>query len=176
MRKTPIPIFDYVSEQLKYDPETGIVTWRDEPGRRKDWRTSYALKRAGFLNKSHGYRVININYHPELEHQLIWLLMSGWWPAHEIDHEDGVRANNKWSNLRAATKKQQQANRATLGSANKSGIRGVSFDVLRNKWHARIGVDRKTIHLGRFETAELAAAAVRDFGLKIHPEFWRESI
>jgi hypothetical protein len=46
-----------------------------------------------------------------------------------------------------------------LSSRNTSGIKGVSYDKSRNKWEAKIGFKGKTIHLGRYETIDLAKLA-----------------
>lgn len=42
---------------------------------------------------------------------------------------------------------------------NTSGVNGVYFDKKRNKWAASISLKWKTIHIGRFDTIEQAAAA-----------------
>jgi hypothetical protein len=44
-------------------------------------------------------------------------------------------------------------------STNKSGIRGVSWDKSRGKWHAAICVNGKQKNLGNFETKEQARDA-----------------
>ena len=43
--------------------------------------------------------------------------------------------------------------------ANKTGVRGVSWSNREQKYIARIGLQNKTIMLGRFDTLEEAAAA-----------------
>jgi len=88
--------------------------------------------------------------------------MTGEWPATTIDHKDRVRSNNRWSNLRLATKQQQQENRSRARN-NTSGVTGVtrvrygkSF-----RWRAQFerkqpDGSRKTFYLGFFDDFELA--------------------
>jgi len=45
-------------------------------------------------------------------------------------------------------------------SNNTSGVRGVSWDKSRNLWAARVRVDGKKHHVGRYQTLEEAAQAV----------------
>ncbi len=89
----------------------------------------------------------------------------------EIDHiEPGeLRGlDNRRSNLRLADRSQNMAN-VGLRVTNKSGYKGVWWDEGRKKWAAKIRVNYKAIHLGRYLVREDAAraydiAAVRYFG------------
>ncbi len=72
---------------------------------------------------------------------------------HCVDHIDGNRLNNKLSNLRYATISENSQN-AKLSLRNKSGIKGVIFNKVVNKWHARIMIDGISIHLGLFVNEE----------------------
>jgi hypothetical protein len=75
-----------------------------------------------------------------------------------IDHWDGNRLNNRKSNLRVCTVKENNMNLG-LTRRNKSGYRGVSFSKDAGKWRATISLDKRQLHLGYFERADLAAAA-----------------
>jgi hypothetical protein len=75
-----------------------------------------------------------------------------------IDHRDGNRLNNRKANLRACTTRENNQNLG-LTRRNRSGYRGVSFSRTAGKWRARIGLNRKQLHLGYFESPNLAAAA-----------------
>jgi hypothetical protein len=88
-------------------------------------------------------------------------------PGQEVDHGDGDGLHNRRHNLTVCTKAQNQQHR--LRTSNKTGFKGVSFVPSRRKFAAVIRVDGKRRALGRFATAELAAAAydaaaVRYFG------------
>lgn len=59
----------------------------------------------------------------------------------------------------------------TIHKNNSSGFKGVSFDVSREKWTAKIMVDRKTINLGRFNSPEDAHEAYCSAARKYFGEF-----
>lgn len=79
-------------------------------------------------------------------------------PPLTVDHANGNRLDNRASNLRAATRAQQQWNRGKQRN-NRSGFKGVSFHTLRRRWRATIRVDGRHVHLGLFDDPELAARA-----------------
>jgi hypothetical protein len=83
-----------------------------------------------------------------------------------VDHIDNDKLNNTRSNLRLCTQSQNQANRR-LHKNNSSGFKGVTRR--GNRWHARIWVQEKQIHLGYHDKAYQASmlydhAARRFFG------------
>lgn len=142
-------------ELFEYDPLTGVVSMAS---RRR--ANSEKGKRAGHVNV-HGYREVKIQVSGKkysfIEHRLIWFLMNGEWPPHQIDHVNGVRDDNRWSNLRLATKAQNQANTRRYRN-NTSGFRGVSKSP-NGRWRASIKVNGKSRAIGVFDTKEAAAAA-----------------
>lgn len=87
-----------------------------------------------------------------------------------VDHVDQHGLNNQRSNLRFCTPQQNEGN-SRMKRANKSGVKGVSWDASRSKWAACISVNYKTIHLGRFINKEDAAAAYRVAAEKHFGEF-----
>lgn len=70
-----------------------------------------------------------------------------------IQHHLG-RLDNRRSNLRLATRSQNQANKGRPVN-NSSFYKGVSFN--RGKWEARIRFGGQRLNLGRFEAALVAA-------------------
>jgi hypothetical protein len=82
--------------------------------------------------------------------------MTGKWPDEHIDHADANRINNRFSNLRAATRAQNMANSKAKNNT-RSGFKGVCAS--RRKWVASIGVDGKKVHLGHFGSPEEAHKA-----------------
>ena len=75
-----------------------------------------------------------------LAHIVCWALMTGAWPEHEIDHINGVRDDNRQTNLRQATRAQNMHNGPRLRT-NTSGFAGVAWDKNGGKWIARRGGD-----------------------------------
>lgn len=75
-----------------------------------------------------------------------------------IDHKHGKesRNDNRKSNLRIATKSQNNINKG-LRSNNTSGATGVGYS--NNKWYARITINKKRIPLGVFNSFDEALNA-----------------
>lgn len=140
-----------VREFLSYDPETGVFRWRVARGGMRAGDVAGSTIGAGYV-------YISIDDHPYLAHQLAWLLMTGEWPQTTVDHRDRDKTNNRWSNLRPATKGQQLMNR-TAPKNNTSGVRGVTWDAARQRWKAFISVNHRQIDLGRHRDKEAAIAA-----------------
>lgn len=78
--------------------------------------------------------------------------------GHVVDHINRNPLDNRRSNLRHLTHRENVLN-SGMWTTNSSGFRGVSWDKGRNKWQAKIKVNQKQLHLGRFNTAEEAAQA-----------------
>ena len=75
----------------------------------------------------------------------------------QIDHQCHNTLCVRPEHLRPVTQKQNQENRR--GASSPSGIRGV--DLFRNgKWRGRVHHNKKLYHVGYFDTAEQANAAV----------------
>lgn len=156
-------------ELLSYDPETGIFRWIVS-------RSSRALAEdvAGSLSKE-GYIRITIDSHRFMAHSLAWLYMTGEYIARGIDHQDTIRSNNKWDNLRKATRSQNNMN-SNVRSDNITGIKGCRFKASRaspKKYYATITLEGKQKYLGYFLTAQEAADAYRDAAIKHFGEFAR---
>lgn len=86
--------------------------------------------------------------------------MTGKWPTHEIDHKDNDRANNKWLNLREATRNQNQAN-ITLTKRNSTGVKGVYWHSKNQCYVASIKPNGRNIYLGSFRELDAAAKAYK---------------
>ena len=67
----------------------------------------------------------------------------------EVDHINGNSLDNRKSNLRICTHKENVRNQK-LSAANTSGYRGVSWNKASKKWEAYIKVNQKRIYLGKF--------------------------
>ena len=151
-------------ELFTYDPQTGIL--RRKIGLRK---TSHADGSVGHIG-SHGYLMVTADAYPYCVHRIIVLIMTGKWP-NWTDHADMNKLNNKWSNLRNATPRQNSGNQ--LGrKTSKSGRKGVEPHHT-GKWCARIRQKGRQRHLGLFENIEDAAAAYAKAAKEVFGEFAR---
>lgn len=149
---------------LHYDPVTGIFRWAMD--RSQTFRKGMV---AGGVNPF-GYRLIKIDGRSYMEHRLAWLWMTGSWPEHQIDHSNMVKSDNRWANLREATKSQNLAN--TRPRSNKTGLRGVTVDRY-GKWISQIQFNKKKICIGLFDTPEEAHAAYVKKQKELFGEFAR---
>ncbi len=88
----------------------------------------------------------------------------------ETDHINQNKLDNRRSNLRLATRAQNQRNKPKRRD-NTSGFQGVYFDKSRNKFVAEIHLYGKKKHLGRFDDIQNAAKAYRSASIELHQEF-----
>ena len=160
---------------VAYDPETGIVTWKQDRTTGKGGSRTMRLagKEAGHL-RDNGYRVVSINYCAIYTHRLAWFLVHGQWPRHELDHIDTDRSNNRITNLRPANGTQNRANTGRR-SHNRTGFKGVTTMKGVSGYTAQISVGGVTRYLGRYRTAEQAHKAYCKAAQKAFGEFARAS-
>jgi hypothetical protein len=150
-----------LKEVLSYDPLTGGFHWRTAPSNRV-----HVGNAAGCPNNN-GYLRIRIDGRLYLCHRLAWLYMTGVWPEHQVDHKHGVRDDNRWSELQAATPVQNQQNVRGPKANNKSGLLGVAPH--GSGWRAQIMTAGKRRLLGTFRTPQAAHQAYLVAKRDLHP-------
>lgn len=151
---------------VHYNPETGIFTRLSRPrGKGK------VGDKAGWVN-SQGYLMLSVLGCYYLGSRLAWFYVTGKWPKADIDHENKDHGDNRWSNLREATRAQNLANRGRHRD-NKSGWKGVCAQTGCKNWRATIGVNRKQIALGTFDCPVAAHFAYVVAAAKHYGEFAR---
>lgn len=82
-------------ELLHYDPETGEFTWKKP--------TSNRVKigsKANNISPTTGEVRVRVDGKLYSGHRLAWFYMTKDWPELLIDHRNGQRADNRFSNLR----------------------------------------------------------------------------
>ena len=127
---------------------------------------------AGLLGKR-GYLYITFYGKKHYVHRVIWLMHYGNLPK-ILDHIDGNRLNNRIENLRECTDSQNLCN-SKIKSNNTSGVKGVYWHKLKQKWTARISFNKKEYQMGYFNEKEDAINAVLEARPKIHKEFARHA-
>lgn len=156
-----------LKELFTYDPETGVFTRRISRGPFQ--KGSVAGTEGRFAS---GIRcVIWLGGKPYYRSRLAWFYMTGVW-AEEVDHRDRDTLNDRWNNLREATRSQNQANTKTYRN-NKTGQRGVHYRPEIGRFRAVISENGRNRSLGHFDTLEEAAAAWRSAAVNAHGEFAR---
>jgi hypothetical protein len=151
---------------LSYDATTGVLRWVVTLS-----PFAHADSVAGYV-RADGYRAISIDGHLYSAHRLAWLHATGEWPVDQIDHVDGERDNNRFGNLREATKSLNSINQRVRSDCL-SGLKGVQKH--KNKWAARIVVGGVRRRIGLFDTPETAHAAYLMEAKKHFGEFARAS-
>lgn len=153
---------------LRYDPRTGIFFWISDRA-----RVAKAGDEAGSVTSA-GYVRITVDGHRFMAHVLAWFYMTGEYVVRGIDHRDVDGTNNRWINLRRATKSQNCMNRKTRRD-NALGVKCVlkKKGRISKPYYATIKVDGKQRQLGYCATIEEAAATYREAAVKNFGEFAR---
>ena len=152
----PLPPLSRVKELLDYNPETGVFTW-------KVTRKGMNAGDSAGTKKTKGHLGISIDGVEYYAHRLVYLYMTGEDPGSlQIDHKNRVRNDNRFSNLRIATAKQNRRN---------SVHKGIAFHKASNKWQAKIEAAGKQRYLGLFDCPLMARLAYLDAKKELHGEF-----
>ncbi len=135
-----------VLDMLEYIPKTGTFLQKKKRPRIKVGSI------AGCVTPK-GYRYIQLGSRKYAAHRLVWFIEKGNFPSMFIDHIDGNKLNNKITNLREVTNKQNTENRKAQKNS-KTGVKGVSFNSKLKKYVAQIQHNGKNHYLGVFDSVE----------------------
>lgn len=123
---------EIVREFLDYDPESGVLTWRERDLKWFDgnericnsWNAKFSNKQILSVGAIHGYISLCILRVSYKAHRIIWLWMTGEWPE-QVDHINHIRHDNRWENLRNVTNAENARNhsRKKNQKSSESGIR-----------------------------------------------------
>lgn len=171
----PLPSQEYLNECFLYDPDTGVLAWRERPAHHFErskthrmWNTAHAGKRASCLGKD-GYYVVKVQRRPMKVHRVVWTMINGSIPDEmQIDHINMIRTDNRWSNLRLLTPALNKQNRSVQRN-NALGIKGV-WQTSHGGYSASLSEHGRQIYLGYFKTAEEAAEAYRKAAIEARGE------
>jgi hypothetical protein len=136
---------------LSYDPNTGIFLWKVALS-----NSTRVGEQAGSPGST-GHLSIWVHRRIFKAHRLAWLYVYGEWPKLDIDHINGVRLDNRISNLRDVPRVINVQNIRNARKDNSTGYLGVSPN--GSGFRAEIGVNRKKVCLGTFKTPQEAHAA-----------------
>ena len=156
---------DRLKEFFHYCEETGHFT------RIKTVRGRGSVKGSIAGTKmQNGYLKTCIDNKEYLLHRLAWLYVHGVWPDNMIDHINQIKDDNRFCNLRQATRSENMRN-TVRRKTNKTGVKGVTWSKQAKKYVAQITLNYKNINLGSFSTKEEAAKAYAEAAKKLHKEF-----
>lgn len=158
---------------LTYQPESGCFLWNVESrsGFKQSVVNHLPGDEAGTPRKSDGRIVIRIDGRTYLRYRLAWLWMTGQWPTGEIDHADGDPANDRFANLREASRGLNQQNIRRPFKTKKSSK---YLGVFANKpgraapWRAAITDRGRQMNLGAFMTETEAHEAYLSAKRRLH--------
>lgn len=146
---------------LRYDPETGELFWK--------------VDRRGFCKAgdpagcavADGRVVVKVLGSIFKRARLAWVLHHGVWPSGVIDHWDTDPSNDRIANLRDIPRGWNQQNQRDANCRSRSGLLGVR--PAGDRFQAQIKVQKKSVYLGTFDTAEAAHEAYVKAKRDMHP-------
>lgn len=150
---------EYVRSILDYCPITGLFRWKPH----LPWKRNAGTK------VTTGHLTIKIDGKWYNTGRLAWLYMTGEWPVCLIDHKNRIPDDNRFENLRQATRSDNSCNRPGYKPGKK--LKGAFFDKDTKKWRAIIMRHRTTYNIGRFKTEEEAHEAYKKAAKEFHGEF-----
>jgi len=152
---------DELRQWLRYEPETGLLYWtRSRRG------PAFCGAVAGYTDRF-GYVLVKFKQRNYRAHRIAFALMNGSAPD-IVDHINGNRADNRWSNLRVADAAFNAQNIRRARADNKAtGKLGVSV-APSGRFQARIMVNKRSKHLGNFDTPDQAHAAYVEAKRRLH--------
>ena len=155
--------YEILKSVLRYVPDTGLLYWTKD--------ISYQAKKnqeAGTL-KTDGYRKLTYKRVQYQSHRVAFYIFYGYLPK-DVDHISGDRLDNRALNLRGCDHRQNSFN-SKISKNNKLGVKGVYLCKDSGRYKANIGVNGKTIPLGRFDDIRHAAHAYNKAAVKYFGEF-----
>lgn len=164
-KRSPLPDAEYLRSLFSYEPDTGHLRWKVDRAAKKVGDIAGAQRPSGYIQ-------VGIDFKLYRAHLIIWKMVTGDEPKSQIDHENTIKNDNKWSNLREATKSQNMANVGLIGS-NTTGAKNVFWYKAYQKWAVQVWKDRKAHFGGYHDTIECAQAAAQSLRAELFGEFAR---
>ncbi len=153
MKARPLPSLELLNIMFDINPQTGIFVRKNA---HQNKIRAYQVGSVAGYKSIDGYIYIGVQGKTYRAHRLAYLMYHGFCREDmEIDHINGDRSDNRASNLRMATRKQNGENKAVYKN-NSSGYKGVFWHAQAKKWVAQIYHNKSRKYLGVYETAELA--------------------
>lgn len=147
---------------FNFDRLTGILTWKVATSRK------IRVGAVAGCPDGKGYIVVGIDNKQYMAHRVAWKHMFGEWPTNKIDHRNGDRCDNSELNIRDVSDAINSQNQVRPPINSSSGLLGVSWDAVRQKWTAHISLNGKATNLGRFDDKHEAYAVYLEAKRRLH--------
>lgn len=135
-----------MNKEIQYNPLTGKLIWLKDKG-----PNAKQGQEAG-VTRSDGYIQIEFKRKKYLAHRLAWLLHYGKLPV-QLDHINGVRADNRLDNLREVTSRENSLNRKVHRDGK---LAGCYHHKPSNMWQARTMKSGVRVSFGYYKTEQEA--------------------
>jgi hypothetical protein len=153
-KKPSQEVLDHLTANYTYDRDEGHV-FNNRKG-----KPALGVNSDGYLSVQ---VFINSKRFNLRTHHVVWFFEYGEWPTSCMDHIDGVKTNNHYTNLRLVTHREnlQAYTKSIKSSSSYQGVRRIKDKL---KWRSDIRVENRNKYLGSF-TCELEAARAYDKAL-----------
>ena len=147
---------------LEYDPASGRLFWKHRKGN-ASFNKKFAGKEALNYKTRCGYLRGTVLGQQVLAHIAAFAISTRSWPEGQIDHRNGVRDDNRFTNLRITTVRGNAKNRKARWKT--SGLpAGVTQD--KEKFRSRITIDGRIKNIGSFNCPTKAHLSYLDAAAK----------
>ena len=125
-------------------------------------------KPAGSCDKD-GYTIVRYAGRPQKLHRVLYAAVYGPIPKGlQVDHRNGVRSDNRITNLRLLPNALNAQNRQQAHASSKTGVKGVSWKPHIRKFIAQLCVGSRVKHIGSYKTIAAARSAYAKAAAKWH--------
>lgn len=147
MKVTPLITRDILLHLFRYDRENGVLYWENPP----KGKSNLKGRKAGSIQRRNhtNYWFIKIRGVPRCAHRLIWCIETGSYPKNTIDHLDNNGLNNRFSNLKDKTVRENAWNRKVHRNGK---LPGCYWCKQRKKWRTQCTIAGERMCLGHFDT------------------------
>lgn len=127
--------------------------------------------------RGNGYGEFHLAGKTNLAHRVSYQIFKGEIPDDlDIDHMCHNRSCVNPDHLQAVSRSMNNQNRKSAQSNSKSGIRGVSLCSTTGRWRVVMTENKKSIHIGRFDSIEEAERAAIEYRRKNYPNSLKDLV